>query len=248
MSTNETVADMRERVGILTYSAVKIEGIGSTFTQTKEILERGRAQGVSDEDLTKVLGIKHGLELLFSAYKQELTWDLYAKYNKLLGEGTVESAGIMRGPHDIYVMGNSEPYYPKEDIDVNYFNDLVDTARDSATNTGEAASNLFLLLCKAQFFRDGNKRSAQMAANHLLAHSDSGYMLVVTEDNHDQVLQLLVDFYEGSIGLQDASWDLGELAVTSSKTDFERHEDAKPGPRSHGLTRDRGLPGGELAR
>lgn len=52
-----------------------------------------------------------------------------------------------------------------------------------------------------------------MLANHYLAHTDSGSMLLIREGERDGVLDLLVDFYAGKISLQDATWDLENLAI-----------------------------------
>lgn len=246
---NGTVRAMRQRVSELVYSSVQIEGIASTFAQTEEILREGKSKSVDQESITKILGLKHALEHLFGNYSKPITWDLYASYNALVGEGTVARAGSMRGPGEVRV----GDFIPEPNISVGYFSDLVSTAIDTAGSPSEAASQLFLLMCKAQFFMDGNKRSAQMLANHYLANTDSGRMLLIREDDRDEVLDLLVDFYAGDISLQDAEWDLEDIVMvrceavearvvtseddrfndkaTSGPGSYDNHPLAKEGPR-----------------
>lgn len=44
-----------------------------------------------------------------------------------------------------------------------------------------------------------------MLTNHWLAHVDAGASLVVDEGRRDDVLDLLVRFYEGGVSLCDAA-------------------------------------------
>lgn len=206
---NETVLAMKSSVSRLAYSSVQIEGIGSTFAQTREIMEEGKTKGLTSEDATKLVGIKHGLELMFSEYGKPLSWDLYARYNVSISNGLIEKAGIMRGPGEVRV----DDFIPKDEISIVYFNDLVSTAVDTAFDAREAACNIFGLLSRAQFFYDGNKRSAQMMANHYLAHQDASCALIIGEAERSNVIDLLVSFYHGDISLQDFSWDLEALAI-----------------------------------
>ena len=206
---NETVDFMKANVDRLIYSSVQIESIAATFAQTREIVEKGVSTGVSSKDTNKIVALKHAWQYLFRHFDESITWDLYSNYNALLGEGNVPNAGKMRGPGEVRV----GDYIPPDNIDVGYFNRCVETASGTAFDDCEAACNLFLLLARAQFFRDGNKRSAQILANHYLASHDSLAAFIVDESTRDEVLDILVDFYEGRLLLNDASWDLEELCV-----------------------------------
>lgn len=212
MLTNEnwTVLSMKKHVNELVYSSVQIEGIASTFAQTEEILREGKSLNVDEESITKILGLKRALEYLFENYSKPLSWEVYSNYNSLVGKGTVKRAGSMRGPDEVRV----GDFIPEPNISVEYFNNLISTAIDSADGPSSAASQIFLLMCKAQFFMDGNKRSAQMLSNHFLAYTDSRRMLLINEDERDKVLDLLLDFYAGNISLQDAEWDLEDIVIT----------------------------------
>lgn len=214
---NGTIAFMKAHVDDMVYSSVQIEGIASTLAQTREILERGRSEGVSPDAMVKILGIKHGLEYLFDNYDKPLSWGLYSTYNKLVGEGSVIKAGKMRGPGEVF----EGDFIPTDNISEGLFYRLMDTAVESASTHSETATTMFLLLCKSQFFYDGNKRSAQMLTNHWLAHVDAGASLVVDEGRRDDVLDLLVRFYEGGVSLCDAAWDLEDVVIKKSRVDSE---------------------------
>lgn len=60
-----------------------------------------------------------------------------------------------------------------------------------------------------------------MLTNHWLAHVDAGASLVVDEGRRDDVLDLLVRFYEGGVSLCDAAWDLEDVVIKKSQVDSE---------------------------
>lgn len=208
MSRNATIELMKRHMDELAYSSVQIEGIASTFAQTGEVMERGAAEGLDERSLVKLLGIKHALEFLFDNFDDEISWGLYSTYNRLVGAGNVPKAGEMRGPGEVSV-GDFIP----GDVSEGAFRDILDTAVETGATPSERATTLFLLLCRAQFFHDGNKRSAQMLANHYLAKEDARRLLVVPENGRGRVLDLLVDFYHGATSLQDAEWDMEEMVI-----------------------------------
>lgn len=209
---NKTINIMKSRLDELVYSGVQIEGIAATFADTEQIIREGKASNVSPADVSKVLGIKRGLEFLFDNYDEPMTFELYSKYNSIVGEGTIPRAGIMRGPGEVRV----DDYYP-DDVDVRLFDSIISTALDSSYDYSEAACSLVLNLSRAQFFYDGNKRSSSIMANHLLAHFDSAAAFIIKEQDRDAFLDLLVNYYHGNISLQDASWDLESMAIVSTE-------------------------------
>ena len=56
----------------------------------------------------------------------------------------------------------------------------------------------FAWTCRSQLFRDGNKRTAQLAANDILVHSGEG-ILAVPIEQQDEFFKLLVAFYETNV-------------------------------------------------
>ncbi len=99
---------------------------------------------------------------------------------------------------------------------------MIGTPISCASDESEAALMMVLGLSKAQFFYDGNKRSALMLANHYLANVGAGCAVVVEESMRDKYLDILIDFYHGRLSLDDAAWDLGELAMVYANTNVSR--------------------------
>ena len=214
MSDNDTVLTMKQSIDEMIYSSVTIEGIAATFAQTKEIIETGTATGMSQESISKILNIKRAWEYLFTNYRDEPSWETYSNYNRLIGEGCVKDAGTLRPPNSVMVgTGGEDPYLPPPVSGEDDFNRILDTAKDSFADIDDAAAALFLMLCRAQFFHDGNKRSAQLLVNHLLAHVDAGYILCVPQEKRDDLLNILVDYYTGILSLDDAEFDTYDLVI-----------------------------------
>lgn len=163
MTDNGTVLAMKQQADVMIYSSVVIEAIHATFEQTREIIETGAATGVGRESIGKILNIKQAWEYLLTNYRDEPSWDTYSDYNRLIGEGCVEDAGTLRAPGSVIVgTGMQDPYIPPPVSGEDDFNRILDTAKGSFTDIDDAAAALFLMLCRAQFFHDGNKRSAQL--------------------------------------------------------------------------------------
>lgn len=214
MADNETVLSMKQQADKMIYSSVAIEAIPATFEQTREVIETGTAAGVGRESIGKILNIKRAWEHLLTNYRDEPSWDAYSDYNRLIGEGCVEDAGMLRAPGSVMVgTSGQDPYIPPPVSGEDDFNRILDTAKDSFTDIDDAAAALFLMLCRAQFFHDGNKRSAQLLVNHFLAHAGAGYILCVPQEKRDDLLNILVDYYTGVLSLDDAELDTYDLVI-----------------------------------
>lgn len=214
MKDNPTVKHMKNSLNVLVYSSVSIEGIGATFAQTRDIVESGTAAGVDSVDLDKILNIKHAWESLFENYQEEPSWERYSDYNRLIGRGYVKDAGLVRPPGSVIVGTNlAEPYIPPDVTGKEDFERLFKTAINCYDSPDDAAVAMFLMLCRDQFFHDGNKRSAQLLTNHYLAHKDAGFIFCIPEESRDEVLDILVDFYTGRLSLDDAEFDLYNISI-----------------------------------
>lgn len=68
-------------------------------------------------------------------------------------------------------------------------------------------------ICRGQWFSNGNKRTAALAANHVLIHEGVD-VFALPPDRTDGVFRdLLIDYYESDDPSRIAAW-LKEVAVT----------------------------------
>ena len=91
-------------------------------------------------------------------------------------------------------------------LSVEMFDDIINTSYDAYEFSDDRTVFALLHCAKRQFFCDGNKRMAQVIANHILVHDDVGCMIVVPTDMASTFLDDLLDFYDGGITLDDAMW------------------------------------------
>lgn len=211
---NETVALMREEVARMVWSGVTLEGISSTFADTQQVIERGYSEGLRQVDIRAINNLKHAWDFLSTSYEVPLSFPVYSAYNSIVGEAIVAHPGVPRRAGDVMVsLGNGESWDPPMDTGEREFDRILSTATGTAYDIEDTATMSFLLLCRQQFWSDGNKRTALLAANHILAHEDARAAFMIGEENRDAVLDELSRFYVGDVSLEDATWDLESICM-----------------------------------
>ena len=199
--TNETLSSkvvlnmdfVRANMKSIIYDQAVLEGIGTTFPDTELIIENGKVNNVSTEDVQKILNLKHAWEFVLDNDVAQIPSDFYlCQYvAKLVNEGFYQDGGRIRG---VPVKIGGSTYIPplpiaqvvKEDID----NIIANTS-----DTVDIAIELALYVMKKQIFNDGNKRTGIIFANHYLISHGFGLM-VVPENLVQDFKKLLVDYYE----------------------------------------------------
>jgi prophage maintenance system killer protein len=136
-------------------------------------------------------------------------WAHISEYNRLLTAGLTREPGAMRR-FPVGMTGTGwTPAMP-----------TLDDARAaiaSATAPGDArerAIRLFLTVCRGQWFEDGNKRTAIMAANHVMVRSGAGLFMI--PDGADPAFRAsLVRYYESGDGDAIGRWLRARSVVPS---------------------------------
>ena len=184
----------RANMKTIIYDQAVLEGVATTFPDTELIIDNGKVNGVSAEDVQKILNLKHAWEFILDTDVLTAPSSYYVcQYvARLVNEGFYQEGGRIRGV-PVKIGGTS--YVPpipteadvKEDIEsiISNSKDVVDTAIELA-----------LYVMKKQIFNDGNKRTAIIFANHYLI-SNQGGLLVVPESSVNEFKKLLVQYYEG---------------------------------------------------
>ena len=179
------------------YSSVKVEGLAMTFPETSVIIENGKLNGKSFDDVSFVNDLKHAWDYLLSHIEETITLETVKNMNRLSGKFTVINAGSIRSIADepIGVIGDNgevvwQPELPpkRETIDKNIRE--IYTLPDKK----DAAVNLYLYLARGQFFNDGNKRTAALICNMVLIQNGEGIFLI-PPDKSLEFKKLLVNFY-----------------------------------------------------
>ncbi len=182
------------------YEQAVLEGVATTFPQTEEIIENGTVNGISADDVQKILNLKHAWEFILDrdVIQAESNYYLLCHIAKLVNEGFFYDGGRIRGvPVSIggtnYIPPIPQEHQVKENIDA-----IIRSDKDAI----DIAIDLCMYCMWTQIFIDGNKRASVIFANHfMIAH---GLGLIVIPENHvPEFKKKLVMYYESA--------DIGEI-------------------------------------
>jgi len=176
------------------YEQAVLEGVSTTFPQTEDIIEGGEVNGMTVQDVQKVLNLKHAWEFVLDpdvlSFPSNL--DILQHIGKLVNEGFFTDGGAIRSV-PVRIGGTSyTPPIPFE----SHVREELDTLIQSEDSVVNIAIKICLYCMRTQVFQDGNKRAAVIFANHYLISRGAG-MLVIPEADVPQFRELLVAYYEG---------------------------------------------------
>ncbi len=176
------------------YDQAILEGVATTFPQTEEILERGVVNGMTADDVQKILNLKHAWEFILDNDVIQAKTDYYMLCHiaKLVNEGIITYGGKIRNV-PVTIGGTSYvPSIPIESIVIEHIEEILVSAKADI----DKAIELCMYCMKTQVFVDGNKRASVIYANHFLISHGQG-LLVIPEIVVPDFKKLLVKYYEG---------------------------------------------------
>lgn len=175
------------------YKQAILEGVATTYSETESIIEGGKVNNMSSEDVLKVINLKHAWEFILNknVILSKTSFSILCTINKLVEEGFYYNAGYLRST-PVKIGGTKwTPSIPvesdiKEDID-----DIINKNIEDIDKSIE----LLLYVVKKQMFLDGNKRTSVIFANHYLISKGKG-LIVIPDTKVEIYKKLLVDYYE----------------------------------------------------
>ncbi len=191
------------------YDQAVLEGVGTSFPQTEEIIDNGVVNGVKASDVQKILNLKHAWEFILDKDVIQSPTDFYllSHIAKLVNEGFYMDGGRVRSV-PVTIGGSSYiPRVPLEEV----IKESIDKIVRSKNKPIDKAVELCMYCMKSQIFIDGNKRASVIFANQYLIANGQG-LLVIPEKEVSKFKKLLIKYYEGEdisiIGgfLKDKCW------------------------------------------
>ena len=176
------------------YDQAVLEGVATTFPQTEEILEKGIVNGMTADDVQKILNLKHSWEFILDKDVVQADTDYYLLCHiaKLVNEGFFSYGGKIRSVPVTIGGTKYVPPIPIESVVI----ERIDAILSSKKKHIDKAIELCMYCMKTQVFVDGNKRASVIFANHyLIAHGQG--LLVIPEKEVSEFKKLLVKYYEG---------------------------------------------------
>lgn len=184
---------VRANMKSIIYDQAVLEGVSTTFPDTELIIENGKVNNVSAEDVQKILNLKHAWEFVLDkdVVQSPTSYYVCQYIARLVNEGFYHEGGRIRGV-PVKIGGSS--YIPPLPVEYEV-KEQIEKIIASDASPVEIAIELALYVMKTQIFNDGNKRTAIIFANHYLVAHGAGLM-VVPESIVPEFKQLLVKYYE----------------------------------------------------
>lgn len=176
------------------YKQAVLEGIATTYADTETIIEGGKVNNMTADDVLKVINLKHAWEFILNkdVINSPTNFALLCEINRFVEEGFYYNAGRLRST-PVSIGGTPwKPDLPIESLIKKQLQDVLDSKHDVV----DKAIELLLFTMKKQIFIDGNKRTAVIFANHFLISHAKG-LIVIPETQVEEYKKLLVAYYEG---------------------------------------------------
>lgn len=176
------------------YKQAILEGVATTFADMESIIEGGKVNNMSSEDVLKIINLKHAWEFILNknVILSDTNFALLCQINKMVEEGFYYTAGKIRSV-PIMIGGTSwTPNLPIESVIKEEIKEIFNQENDDV----EIAMELLLYTMKKQIFIDGNKRTAVIYANHYLISKGKG-IIVIPAELTGEFKSLLIPCYEG---------------------------------------------------
>ncbi len=175
------------------YKQAILEGVATTYADTESILEGGKVNNMTSDDIMKIVNLKHAWEFILNknVILSPTDFVLLCEINKLIEEGFYYSAGSLRSV-PVTIGGTKwQPPLPIESI----IKEDLKNIFDQEMNDVDRATELLLYVMKKQIFIDGNKRTSILFSNHYLISKGKG-IIVIPAELTDEFKNLLITYYE----------------------------------------------------
>lgn len=176
------------------YKQAILEGVSTTFADTESIIEGGKVNNMTSEDIIKIVNLKHAWEFILNknVILSDTNFALLCEINKMVEEGFYYTAGKVRNT-PVTIGGTTwKPDLPIESV----IREELEEILSKELNDIDKAIELLLYTMKKQVFIDGNKRTAVIYSNHYLISKGKGIIAIPAELT-EEFKDLLIPYYEG---------------------------------------------------
>lgn len=176
------------------YKQAILEGVATTFADTESIIEGGKVNNMTSEDILKIVNLKHAWEFILNknVILSDTNFALLCEINKMVEEGFYYSAGKVRNV-PVTIGGTTwKPELPIESVIKEELEEIFNKNIDEI----DKAIELLLYTMKKQVFIDGNKRTSVIYSNHYLISKGKGIIAIPAELT-GKFKDLLIPYYEG---------------------------------------------------
>lgn len=161
MTHDENIFFAKRKIIDNIYKSANLEGIAVTFADTVDFYNNVNNGKISVDNMLKLKGLKDAWEYVLNTIDDKLTIDYIKKIHFEICKGSnVYPLGEFR-KSPVGITGTN--YRPKLPSECNYEEDLKNILNNN--NKQDMVLDLFCYIQRAQMFKDGNKRVANLVAN-----------------------------------------------------------------------------------
>ena len=174
---------------LIIYNSARLEGINTTYPDTKTILEGINVPNLKLDEINCILNLRDAWNYTLSNIDEVVDLDFVCKINSFVSRNESLEWGVLR-TGKVGINGvDYIPEIPQKDIITKNIKEIL--KQGSIT---EKALNFMLYLMRSQIFWDGNKRTSMIIANKILISNGCGIITIKDEDIRE-FNTLLTEYY-----------------------------------------------------
>lgn len=171
------------------YSSARLEGINTTYPDTKTILEGINVPNMKLDEINCILNLRDAWNYTLANIDKNLTLEFICKINSYVSRNESLEWGVLRSGK---VGINGVDYIPEIPNEKKIKTDIKKILEEK--NITKRSLNLMLYLMRSQIFWDGNKRTSMIVANKILIENGKG-ILTVKDSDIGEFNNLLTNYY-----------------------------------------------------
>ena len=174
---------------LIIYNSARLEGINTTYPDTKTILEGVNVPNLKLDEINCILNLRDAWNYVLSNIDEEVDLDFICKVNFFVSRNESLEWGALRNGK-VGINGvDYIPEIPQKNIIIKNIKEILE--QGSIT---EKTLNLMLYLMRSQIFWDGNKRTSMIIANKILISNGCG-IVTIKEENIREFNILITEYY-----------------------------------------------------
>ena len=171
------------------YNSAKLEGINTTYPDTKTILDGANVPSLRLDEINCILNLRDAWNFVLSNIDEPITLELICKINAFVSRGESLELGVLRtGKVGI----NGVDYIPDIPDETKIIADIKNIMKEE--NITKRSLVLMLYLMRTQAFWDGNKRTSMIVANKIMIENGCG-VITIKEEYFKEFNSLLTEYY-----------------------------------------------------
>ena len=171
------------------YNSAKLEGINTTYPDTKTILDGINVPTLKLDEINCILNLRDAWNYVLSNIDSDINLEFICKVNSYVSRNESLEWGVLRtGKVGI----NGVDYIPDVPIKEKVVDEINSILREECAT--KRAINLMFYLMRSQVFWDGNKRTSMIVANKIMIENGCG-IITIKEEFINEFNNLLIEYY-----------------------------------------------------